>query len=686
MFQPVRAASKAQDSSRAKGGSARPKLSVNTPGDAFEREADRLADEVMRRPGGTVQPSAAAPQSVQRACAQCQASGTRCPDCSDHEDELRAKPENGHGQPDSVPSIVHDVLGSPGRPLDPGARAFFEPRLGHDFGRVRVHTDTRAAQSAAAVQARAYAVGPNVVFAAGQYAPQSDAGRRLLAHELVHVVQQSKGSAAGLIQRACPADRRGLGSQAPAVACDPGDILFVKGPRLKFCTDSDQLLDGQDGLFADWVVKANAAASVELHGHASKEGPSADYNRNLSCHRATAMAARLAAAGVTAPMKKVAHGPTGVYGDDLENRNVVLVTQGTAPKKPDPTPDPKPEPKPDPKPEPKETPKDTPKEAPKETPKEKPLDGCTEAQTTSIKGMIAKAVSELDQSITLLGTRPLADPVKHALYIVLHKDDEAAADVILERLKKIRAALPAAKITCDQKGDILTRCGGETAAYTNMLTDRLHLCMEEWEKSETNDDMRAHTLIHEGSHAYAGISGANEVYFSTGSCEDSEDTAGLSPTLRMAQADSAACIVHHLVRRQAEDVKKSKELVAGELLKGILQLGLKGAIPLSGPAKKPRFMVYEVPVVRAANLKQGGGFAFRWRLKDDQDRGYLLRGTQEDEILDSTTYTGQSEVYIGEKTRALLAQRKVTQAVLECTVRVPEVGNKSVSLTVTFTP
>jgi len=85
---------------------------------------------------------------------------------------------------------VRDVLGSPGRPLDPATRASVEPRVGHDFGRVRVHTDARASESARALRARAYTVGRNVVFAPGQYALDTDRGQRLLKHELTHVVQQ----------------------------------------------------------------------------------------------------------------------------------------------------------------------------------------------------------------------------------------------------------------------------------------------------------------------------------------------------------------------------------------------------------------------------------------------------------------------------------------------------------------
>ncbi len=91
-----------------------------------------------------------------------------------------------------VPRIVHDVLREPGQPLSPEARALMEPHFRHDFSRVRVHTDAQAAGSAKAVNALAYTVGHEVVFASGQYAPETRAGKLLLAHELAHVVQQSR--------------------------------------------------------------------------------------------------------------------------------------------------------------------------------------------------------------------------------------------------------------------------------------------------------------------------------------------------------------------------------------------------------------------------------------------------------------------------------------------------------------
>jgi hypothetical protein len=89
-----------------------------------------------------------------------------------------------------APPIVHDVLRSSGQPLDTSTRGFMEPRFGHDFSHVRVHTDGRAVKSASALGARAYTVGADIVFGQSQYAPETKQGEHLLAHELAHVVQQ----------------------------------------------------------------------------------------------------------------------------------------------------------------------------------------------------------------------------------------------------------------------------------------------------------------------------------------------------------------------------------------------------------------------------------------------------------------------------------------------------------------
>jgi len=142
------------------------KLEVGAGADPLEREADASADRVMRTP------AAASAAGVRTSTATLGSA--------------------------AAPHIVHDVLRSPGEALDAGVRAFMEPRFGCDFRRVRVHADARAAASAKAVRARAYTVGQHVVFGAASYAPASADGRRLIAHELSHVVQQRHGAAAGI--------------------------------------------------------------------------------------------------------------------------------------------------------------------------------------------------------------------------------------------------------------------------------------------------------------------------------------------------------------------------------------------------------------------------------------------------------------------------------------------------------
>lgn len=105
-----------------------------------------------------------------------------------------------------APPIVSEVLRSPGRPLDPGTRAAMGAAFGHDFSRVRVHTDARAAASADAVDAAAYTVGSDIVFAGGRYEPHTEQGRGLLVHELTHVVQQRSAGPPPADLRVGPAD------------------------------------------------------------------------------------------------------------------------------------------------------------------------------------------------------------------------------------------------------------------------------------------------------------------------------------------------------------------------------------------------------------------------------------------------------------------------------------------------
>ncbi|MCR8557640.1 DUF4157 domain-containing protein [Mucilaginibacter sp. BJC16-A38] len=162
-----------------------PKLTVNEPGDSFEQEADTMADRVMNMSHPGTGQSAffnAANAPLQRKCQACE-----------EEDKFVHRKESdgsdvqgGHDLDNYVGS-----LGSTGQSMPQSSRQFFEPRFGHDFSNVKIHTDSVAAKSAQSINALAYTTGNNIIFNSGQYSPESDSGKKLMAHELTHVVQQS---------------------------------------------------------------------------------------------------------------------------------------------------------------------------------------------------------------------------------------------------------------------------------------------------------------------------------------------------------------------------------------------------------------------------------------------------------------------------------------------------------------
>jgi hypothetical protein len=135
----------------------------------------------------------------------------------------------------AVPPIVREVLRSPGQPLDAETRAFMEPRFGHDFSRVRVHTDGAAAESARAVNAFAYTVGRDVVFEAGEYAPSTWIGRNLLAHELTHTIQQGIGPIGNLADAEQEADQA-----ADGIHSNVHNDMAVGIARLGLCVAQQQ--------------------------------------------------------------------------------------------------------------------------------------------------------------------------------------------------------------------------------------------------------------------------------------------------------------------------------------------------------------------------------------------------------------------------------------------------------------
>lgn len=183
-----------------------PSLKINAPGDKYEQEAERVADQVMRVPESAVQRKSCT-------CGRPASPDSKCAECKRKELSIQRMAQSDAEQA-TAPASVNRVINQPGRSIDQATRNFMESRFGENFGHVRIHTDGQAAASAEVVNARAYTVGRNIVFGAGQYSPGNSTGKSLLAHELTHVLQQGEG-ASSMLQRTIVVSE-GPFDQAPA--------------------------------------------------------------------------------------------------------------------------------------------------------------------------------------------------------------------------------------------------------------------------------------------------------------------------------------------------------------------------------------------------------------------------------------------------------------------------------------
>lgn len=262
------------------------KLAVSAPGDGHEEEADRVSGQLMRGPEPT----------PRRAC-EC---GGGCSGCRTKQPERegagllsRRAAGASAGGGETAPPVVHEVLSQPGRPLDSSTRSFMEPRFGRDLSHVRIHTGRKAAESARAVKALAYTVGSEVVFGDGEFSPHTHAGRRLLAHELVHTLQQGH---AGLLRRQVDVALRDPSVRAQVAGSETVDGFALNGHALtakhaaKLRALAERLKE---------VLREFPSGSVEITGHTDAVGEEA-YNDRLGGQRAQAVADFLRALKVPA--------------------------------------------------------------------------------------------------------------------------------------------------------------------------------------------------------------------------------------------------------------------------------------------------------------------------------------------------------------------------------------------------
>lgn len=243
-----------------KGGLIQTKLRVGQPDDAQEIEADRIAEQVTASsPAGGAGAHVIShltqglrTRIVHRKCS-CDG-GATCAQCEAGRATIfQRTPSSVASKVESAPDDPVKTLG-PGRPLDPAMRSFMEPRFGRDFSDVRLHTGEHAAASAQAVNALAYTVGTNIVFGKGKYRPETAEGQKLLAHELVHTVQQSGAKPA--VQRA--SDPKADPSKDPTAFIQAGwsdvnelGIVFREGSQAE--NGGVNLHEAPNGPVIEWL-------------------------------------------------------------------------------------------------------------------------------------------------------------------------------------------------------------------------------------------------------------------------------------------------------------------------------------------------------------------------------------------------------------------------------------------------
>ncbi|MGA2353685.1 MAG: DUF4157 domain-containing protein, partial [Terriglobales bacterium] len=192
----------------------------------------RVADQVMRMPDPD-DTSQNAPEFLRR----------KCSECEEEDEKLQKKGDGAASLAGEAPPIVHQVLSTPGQALDRASRGFLEPRFGVDLGKVRIHSDARAAESAQAVGALAYTVGRDVVFGSGRYSPATPVGRQLLAHELAHVVQQRGATGAAPLEVGAsdsPYEREADSTAQQVTAGEPLSPVHAVPPTLQRQNADDQ--------------------------------------------------------------------------------------------------------------------------------------------------------------------------------------------------------------------------------------------------------------------------------------------------------------------------------------------------------------------------------------------------------------------------------------------------------------
>jgi len=469
-----------------------PTLDVSRPDDPLEVEADRTAESIMRMadpsPPRSLATGTQVSARVQRACAACQSG-------DEEEQTIQRAATAGESAP-RAPSFgarVGAAQGRGGEALPTSVRSFMEPRFGSTFGDVRVHRDGEADALAKSVHARAFTLGPHLFFRQSEFAPETHAGRRLLAHELTHVVQQ--GASADRVYRT--ADDYLIRGVEPTAAASPEMIFFNLGSTTIPASENTKITT---------FVAGNPGVDVTLTGLSSEEGTTAD-NTTTAHARAQHVATALGAAGHTGTRTVTTDVTSGLGNRDYRRfRAVEIIPTGGVSSVPP-----------------------TPALVPCSTQPNYPghlTDAITEAQR-----LINDAIAKLPA--------PRTGATNTALRTFFGADDDATATSVLTRLNTASTGLLAhvTDIALTTRHQCLNNCTNIGGSNRGCPAGMLTLCPRFW--SDPLDD-RAGLLIHEGAHGAGAICAEDRAY------APSRLFPFLTPGLQLENSDSYKLFLRNL--------------------------------------------------------------------------------------------------------------------------------------------
>lgn len=620
------------------------KLTIGASNDPLEQEADRVADQVMA--ASSLFTVGSTPVRIQR---------------------FTGSPS---GETGTAPHSVDRALAGSGRPLEPSLRQEMEQRFGHDFSRVRVHSGGAAEQSARDVNANAYTVGQDIVFGTGSFEPATHEGRRLIAHELTHVVQQGGGSGREL-------RRMGDPNQVPlvlpctvATSAAPPATDFVLFPNLG--TTLTPASKARIGAFVDNWNSVAKGASGRVDGFASDPGAER-LNWQLSCVRASAVKAELmqpsASTGAGIPERAVdmfMQGKTKEFGDEAENRRVSLSLAPTPPSRQPATLD-----------QPKA--QTQPVAPSKDAPKEKAAPGVATTDCDASKtGLVASAVKTAQSNIAAvlpqLAANPLTADMQNALWLYFRDSSPATASTVSANLTKIAAKLSALIYECEndcKNPDLMgyTRLGTVVTGLGN-----IHLCVNNL-KPDAN--AVADTITHEVAH-YTLLASDSAGYYGD-NCSESDTTVSAGSSTKLVLADSYNCFVKNWLTAKAADRADAKGDLTGANITGIEQ-SPPGPIDLSAPPRKTVFSM----ILTRGPLATITGVSYRWVLRDPRGLSYRMTDSHGNDLFEFKPAVASVIARINTPTRDLLKQRGITSGTVICRATSTVFADKLFECPVTF--